>query len=141
MPLGLQFSNVMVIRSRAAHRPKQLALSQEVPPPPCHEHKSPSPRRAAHSWSTWGPLTLPAALRNGSAGAALLRCRSAAAPALRAPAPFGATPDLVSAPDAAALADCSVKLRRFALTLSQCHMLQEGLAALLLCWLGGWSWW
>lgn len=33
VPLGLQLSNVMVIRSRAAHRPKQLALSQEVPPP------------------------------------------------------------------------------------------------------------
>lgn len=31
-PLGLLFNKVTVIQSRVAHSPKQLALSQEVPP-------------------------------------------------------------------------------------------------------------
>lgn len=102
-PLGLLFNKVTVIRSRDTHSPKQLALSQEVPQ--CQEHKSPGPRRALHSCSTWGPLTALAALRNGDAGAAPLQCLSAATSALFAPSLFGAISHFVSVPDAIMMAD------------------------------------
>lgn len=95
---GLLFNKVTVIQSRDTVQSNQLLARKS---PQCQEHKSPSPRRALHSCSTWGPLRPLTALRNGSVGAALLQGPSAAASTLLASAPFGDTEDFFSIPEKA----------------------------------------
>lgn len=74
-PSGLLFNKITVIQSRDTVQSNQPLARKS---PQCQEHKSPSPRRALHSCSTWGPLMPLTALRNSSAGATLLQAPSAA---------------------------------------------------------------
>lgn len=97
-PSGLLFNKITVIQSRDTVQSNQPLARKS---PQCQEHKSPSPRRALHSCSTWGPLMPFTALRNSRAGAALLQAPSAATSPLLAPGPFGATEDSFPIPEKA----------------------------------------
>lgn len=100
--LGLLFSKVTVIWSRDTVQSNWLLVRKFLQ---CQDHKSPSPRRALNSCSTWGPLTPFAACRSGSAGAALLQCLWAAAPTLLGLGPSRAIYHLVSRSDVGIMAD------------------------------------